>query len=153
MKSLLAALTSLLLLSSSTHAQSANNTYDSVLAKKLGGDDYGMKKYIFVMLKTGTATETDTLKVNNIFRGHMKNIQSLAEQGKLVVAGPLGSNDKKYEGIFVFNTSSMDEAKQMLATDPAVQANLLEADMFLWYCSAALMEINNIHNKIQKKHF
>ncbi len=153
MKSLLAVLTSFLLLSSYTHAQSTNNTYDSVLAKKLGGDDYGMKKYIFVMLKTGTATETDSIKVSNIFKGHMKNIQSLAAQGKLVVAGPLGENDKKYEGIFVFNTSSMDEAKQMLATDPAVQANFLEADMFLWYCSAALMEINNMHNKIQKKSF
>ncbi|HRI22894.1 MAG TPA: hypothetical protein PLA68_18175, partial [Panacibacter sp.] len=68
-------------------------------------------------------------------------------------AGPLGANDKKYEGIFVFNTASMDEAKEMLATDPAVQSNFLEADMYLWYCSAALMEINNIHNKIQKKHF
>jgi len=127
--------------------------YDSTLAKKLHADDYGMKRYILVMLKTGPATETDSVKVSNIFKGHMKNIQSLAVQGKLVVAGPLGANDKKYEGIFVFNTASMDEAKEMLATDPAVQSNFLEADMYLWYCSAALMEINNIHNKIQKKHF
>ena len=33
--------------------------YDSVLAKKLGADKYGMKKYVMVFLKTGP------VKINN----------------------------------------------------------------------------------------
>ncbi len=32
-------------------AQSGKPVYDSVLAKKLGGDDYGMKSYVMVLLK------------------------------------------------------------------------------------------------------
>ena len=134
------------------HAQTGT-AYDSVLAKKLNADDYGMKKYIMVILKTGPATETDSVKVSNIFKGHMKNIQSLAAQNKLVVAGPLGDNDKKYEGIFVLNTENIEDAKKMLATDPAVQANFLEAELYLWYCTAALQQITDLHNRIQKKHF
>ena len=37
----------------------ANPNYDPVLAEKLGGDDSGMKKYILVILKTGTNQTTD----------------------------------------------------------------------------------------------
>ena len=29
-----------------------NDVYDAALAQKLGGDDYGMKKYVLVLLKT-----------------------------------------------------------------------------------------------------
>ena len=34
--------------------QKTNPNYDSTLAAKLGADDYGMKKYVFVILKTGS---------------------------------------------------------------------------------------------------
>ena len=34
-------------------AQTTNPNYDEALAKKLGADDYGMKKYVLVILKTG----------------------------------------------------------------------------------------------------
>lgn len=131
------------------HAQ----TYDSALAKKLNADDYGMKKYILVLLKTGTADASDPQKVDSIFSGHMKNIQSLASQNKLILAGPLGENENKYEGIFVLNTDSIDEAKKMLETDPAVHEHFLSPELFVWYGSAAVQEIPAIHLKIQKKHF
>ena len=39
-----------------TKAQSTNPNYDAELAKTLGADDYGMKQYILVMLKTGSNT-------------------------------------------------------------------------------------------------
>ena len=47
----------LFVLSLSVNAQKP--VYDSILAKKLNADDYGMKMYVFVMLKTGTNTSTD----------------------------------------------------------------------------------------------
>ena len=131
------------------HAQ----VYDSSLAKKLNADDYGMKKYVLVLLKTGTADASDSKKVDSVFSGHMKNIQLLAAQNKLVLAGPLGENENKYEGIFILNTDNMDEAKKMLETDPAVQQHFLSTELFIWYGSAAVQEIPAIHLKIQKKHF
>jgi YCII-related domain. len=133
------------------HAQKAG--YDSVLAKKLHADQYGMKKYVLVLLKTGPANITDKSKSDSLFTGHMKNILRLAAENKLILAGPLGKNDKTYEGIFVLNTDSIKEAAQMLETDPAVHAGALASELYLWYSTAAIQEIPSIHNKIAQTHF
>ena len=81
----------------------SNPTYDKTLAEKLGGDDYGMKSYFLVILKTGKNTSTDKELIAESFRGHMNNINRLVAEGKLIVAGPLGKNDNKYRGIFILN--------------------------------------------------
>lgn len=128
-------------------------TYDETLAKKLGADDYGMKMYVLVILKTGSNTSANKSETDSLFKGHMTNIEKLAKENKLIVAGPLGKNEKQYRGIFILNTKSIDEAKALLQTDPAVQAKLLDAEFFNWYGSAALSEYLPYHNKIQKSSF
>jgi len=135
------------------NAQTVNKDYDSVLAKKLNADSYGMKKYHLVILKTGPAEITDKAKLDSIFNGHMENIKWLASQNKLVAAGPLGKNDNKYEGIFILNTESKAEAEKMLETDTAIKLKLLTAEYYLLYSSAALQQISEIHNKIAKTQF
>ena len=75
-------------------AQSTNPKYDKQLADSLGGDDYGMKLYVLVILKTGTNTSASKQLTDSLFRGHMENIKRLADQNKLVVAGPLKKNEK-----------------------------------------------------------
>ena len=134
------------------HAQT-NNNFDSVLAKKLQADEYGMKSYVFVILKKGTANITDKKILDTIFRGHMANIKRLAAENKLLLAGPMGDNDKNYEGIFVFNTGDVNEAKQWLGTDPAIKSNDLDAEVYAWYGPAALQEVISINQKLQKKSF
>ena len=141
--------TALLIIGSSSYAQT-NNSYDSVLAKKLNADANGMKRYYLVILKTGSADITDKAIIDSLFKGHMKNIQKLASENKLSVAGPLAKNDKSYRGIFVLNTSSKEEAEKMVATDPAVQSKMLDAEFYPWYATAALQEIMEIHKKITK---
>jgi uncharacterized protein YciI len=145
------AIITVIFISATVHAQT--NNYDSALAKKLNADDYGMKSYVFVLLKKGSATITDKKILDSIFRGHMANIQRLAAEGKLVIAGPMGDNDKNYEGVFVFNTASIDEAKQWLSTDPAIQSKDLDAELYSWYCTAALQEIPALHQQLQKKSY
>jgi len=135
----------------SAHAQST--AYDSVLAKKLNADDYGMRSYTLVILKKGTADVSDQKIHDSIFHGHMANIKKLASENKLILAGPMGDNEKNYEGIFVFNTANTDEAKQWLNTDPAIQSKALDAEVYSWYCTAALQEIPALHEKVQKKNF
>jgi uncharacterized protein YciI len=136
-----------------TNAQGTNKNYDSVLAKKLNADAYGMKKYYLVLLKTGPTRITEKAKLDSIFTGHMKNIQWLASQNKLVVAGPLGKNDNNYEGIFILNTDNKKEAEAMLETDTAVHSKVLTAEYYVWYGSAALQETFEIHKRIEKNHF
>ena len=127
-----------------------NPNYNASLAKKLGGDDYGMKGFILVILKTRTNTSTDRNFINEQFRGHMENINRLVDAGKMIVAGPLGENDKTYRGIFILN-ASMDEAKELMQTDPAIKADLLDVELYDWYGSAALPEYLDASDKIWKE--
>jgi uncharacterized protein YciI len=139
-------LTGLLTLS----AQTANKEYDAELAKKLGADDRGMKYYIFVVLKTGTANITDKPLRDSLFRGHMSNINRLAEIGKLVVAGPFGNNDDGMRGLFILDVKSIDEARELMKSDPTISEKIFEAQYYPWYGSAALPEYLKVHRKIEK---
>jgi uncharacterized protein YciI len=133
-----------------TKAQNINQNYDAELAKAVGADDYGMKQYILVMLKTGSNTTSTKTEYDVAFAGHMTNMGKLVKENKLIVAGPMGKNDKNYRGIFILNVKTIDEAKEILATDPAVKAKLLDADLFNWYGSAALSEYLKASEKVRK---
>ncbi|HLT06864.1 MAG TPA: hypothetical protein VK014_05015 [Cyclobacteriaceae bacterium] len=129
----------------------ANPNYDKDLAVKLGGDEYGMKTYFLVILKSGSNNTTDQALISESFRGHLDNINRLVEEGKLVVAGPLGKNDNAYRGIFILNNlASADEAAELLQSDPAIANKLLDYDVYLWYGSAALPEYLPFSDKVWK---
>lgn len=134
----------------SANCQSDNPNYDKLLADSLGGDEYGMKTYIFVILKTGTNKIDDKTVLDSLFKGHMQNIGRLAANGKLVVAGPFGKNDKAYRGIFILNVKTIEEANALLETDPTIKEKVLEAEVFKWYGSAALPMYLPYHEKIEK---
>lgn len=133
---------------SQTDSTISNPNYNPALAQKLGGDDYGMKSYILVILKTGTNQTTDRALINESFRGHMNNINRLVDDGKLTVAGPLGQNDNTYRGIFILNVSTFEEAESLLQNDSAIKEGLLDYDLYNWYGSAALPEYLEISDKI-----
>ena len=76
-------------------------------------------------------------------------ISRLAEEDKLVLAGPFMDRDE-VRGLFGFDVRTVEEARELTATDPAVQAGRLEMELRPWYGSAALMEVNNIHSRISK---
>ena len=132
-------------------SQETESKYDENLAKSLNADERGMKKYVFCLLKSGTNTTASKEETQKLFEGHMANINKLAKEGKLVVAGPFMKNDRNYRGIYVFNVETIEEAKTLVATDPAIQAKLLEAELTPWYATAALQETLKIHEKISKK--
>ena len=127
-------------------------TFDSSLAKSLGADDYGMKNYVMAFLKSGTVKITDSTERAALQMAHLKNIQRLADEGKLIIAGPFLDN-QEIRGIFIFNVETLDEAKTLTETDPAIKAGTLVMELHPWYGSAALIETMKIHSKIQKKKF
>ncbi|MEI9946485.1 MAG: hypothetical protein WDN26_19970 [Chitinophagaceae bacterium] len=130
--------------------QSDNPKYNKILADSLGGDEYGMKSYVLVILKTGSNTTVKKEVSDSLFNGHIANIVRLVSLGKLIVSGPLGKNDKAYRGIFILNVKTIEEANALLATDPAIKEKLLEAEIFKWYGSAALPEYLKYHEQIEK---
>jgi uncharacterized protein YciI len=132
------------------YAQENNPQYNKALADSLGADDYGMKPYVLVILKSGPNKVDSKEKRDSLFRGHMTNINRLADLGKLVVAGPITKNDKGYRGIFILNVRTIEEANSLLITDPTIQSKLLDAELFQWYGSAALPEYLKVHKRIEK---
>lgn len=125
--------------------------YDAELAKKLGGNDMGMKTYVMCILKTGPRdAEIKGKDREDIFKGHMDNINRLAEEGRLAVAGPFGKNDKTYRGLYIFNVSNVEEAEKLVVLDPAVKAGVFIYEMTPWYGTAALMATPDLHKKLQK---
>jgi len=131
-------------------AQTNTQIYDSVLAKKLGADERGMKAYIFVILKTGPNKMEAGPERDKLFKGHMDNINRLADEGKLVIAGPMGANEKMYRGIFILNVKTIDEAKELLKADPTVSEKIFDVEYYEWYGSAAISEYLKVAKLIEK---
>ncbi|WP_418122300.1 YciI family protein [Chryseobacterium sp. PTM-20240506] len=126
--------------------------FNQELATSLGADQYGMKAYTIVMLTTGPAKIEDKAKMSEIMKGHMTNIGKLADEGKIIVAGPfLEKNKENYRGMFIFNTKSKEEAEQWVKTDPAVKAGVFSYELLPWYGSAALPLYVKHHQEITKE--
>lgn len=127
-----------------------NEKYDAVKAEQFGADEYGMKKYVFAFLYRGPNRDRPNAEADELQRAHLENINRLAEDGKLVVAGPFFGNDD-LRGIYIFNVESIKEAEELTNTDPAIQAGALRMELREWYGSAALLSINDIHKTLEKK--
>jgi uncharacterized protein YciI len=125
--------------------------FDAELAKRLGADERGMKMYVMCILKTGPKdAEVKGDQRKEIFAGHFANINQLAGEGKLVVAGPFGKNDRSYRGLYIFNVPTIEEAEKLVVLDPAVKAGVFVPELTLWYGSAAMMEVPSIHKRVEK---
>lgn len=124
--------------------------YDSLLAAQLGADQYGMHRYVMAFLKAGPNRSQDSLTAANLQRAHMDNIMRMAEEGSLVMAGPF-LDGGELRGIYIFNVATVEEARALTATDPAIQAGRLVMELHPWYGSAALQMVNDLHGKLQKK--
>lgn len=133
-------------------AQQPPAGYDAELAARTGADDRGMRGYVLVVLKTGPNRMPDGPERDAMFRGHFANINRLAEEGKLVLAGPFDGVDG-WRGLFVFAVKDIDEARQLASTDPVLATGEMVAEYHRYYGSAALMLVRELHEKIAKKRF
>ena len=157
---LLIAATSLAFLVMSCKEQASENTSTSnateesgqfapELAEQLQADEYGMSQYVMAFLKAGPNRDLDSLESAQLQRAHLDNITRLAEAGKLSLAGPF-LDDGEIRGIYIFNVSSLDEARELTNSDPAIQAGSLVMELKPWYGSAAVKMINDWHGKLSK---
>jgi len=125
--------------------------FDAELARKLGADERGMKTYVLCILKTGPNDAKVLGKEReSVFAGHFANIGQLANEGKLVVAGPFGKNDRAWRGLYIFNVPTIEEAEKLVILDPAVKAGVFVYELTPWYASAAMMIVPETHKRIEK---
>lgn len=127
--------------------------YDSALAARLGADAYGMHPYILALLRAGPNRNQDSAAAAALLRAHLANIGRMAREGTLVLAGPFldgGERPGDLQGIYVFNVATVEEARALTATDPAIRAGRLVMELHPWYGSAALQALTPIHQRISR---
>ena len=129
------------------------SSFNQKLADSLGADNYGMKSYKMIILKTGTndAKITDKNQRAELFKGHFANMEKMQKLGKLVVAGPFEDNHLKYRGIFILDVKTDEEAKALIEQDPTIKAGVFDFEILPWYGSAALPMYLNYHEKVSKE--
>jgi uncharacterized protein YciI len=124
--------------------------FDAEAAARLRADSYGMHKYVLALLKAGPRRDQPAAEAERLQRAHLDNINRLAKAGTLVFAGPF-LDDGAYRGIYVFDVETLDEARALIETDPAIQGGRLVMELHPWYGSAALKEVAAIHARIAKQ--
>ena len=87
--------------------------------------------YLAFLTRGEKWTPEVTPETQKLQEAHLANIGRLAQMKKLVVAGPFGDNGT-LRGIFVFKVGSIEEARILTETDPAVQAGRLAIDLHPW---------------------
>lgn len=107
------------LLSSAVHAQEKDDP------------KHEMKNYLMVFLYKGPNRNQDSVEAMRIQKEHLNNIQRLADEGKLIVAGPF-LDDKDLRGIFIFDSASEEEVTELVETDLAIQTGRLRYEIRPW---------------------
>jgi len=74
----------------------------------------------------------DSLSAAKIQAGHMANINRLANEGKIIMAGPMGY-DGDLRGIFIMNCKDSSEVEQFVNTDTAVITGRLKMEYYPWW--------------------
>lgn len=93
--------------------------------------------YVGFLYRGPKWTPERTPETEKIQEGHMANIRRLAKEGKLLLAGPF-SDGGDLRGMFVFTVASIEEAKALADTDPAVQAGRLRIELHPWFSAKGI---------------
>ncbi len=91
-----------------------------------------MKRYWLVLLQKGPNRNQDSISAEKIQAAHMANINRLAKEGKLIMAGPIGVEDD-LRGIFLMNCSDSTEVENFVKTDSAVITGRLVMKYYPWW--------------------
>ncbi len=105
----------------------AQSKYDSTIKQ----EEFVPIELYFVMLIKGTNRTQDSLTVVKIQEGHIANIKRLAQEGKILVAGPF-MDDTDWRGIFIMKCKDQAECELLLKTDPAIASGRLAAEIHPW---------------------
>ena len=132
-------------------AAAANPGYDAALAQRLGADEHGMRPYVLVILKTGPTPVPAGPERDAMFAGHFANMERLAKEGKLALAGPFSDDPAGWRGLFLLAVADVEEARRLTATDPVIVNGVMVAEYHPWFGSAAAMLIPEMHDTLAKK--
>ena len=72
-----------------------------------------------------------------ILNHHLKNIKEMAQQGKLLLAGPFADGG----GLFILDAKSKKEAESWVMEDPAVKAKVFNFELRKWFTEKGMLSL------------
>lgn len=91
-----------------------------------------LESYAFVLLQRGPGTGFSDDDLQRLQQAHLDHVATMAAAKKLVAAGPFADQaDETLRG-FCLYACSVEEARALTATDPAIQAGRLAATVMTW---------------------
>lgn len=99
---------------------------------KEGDTTYIMKQYFLCIYLRGEKTDHDSLKLQELQKGHLENITAMDKAGVICMAGPFGDDTEK-RGILMFDVATKEEAEVWLKKDPMVIAGRLKYEIHPWW--------------------
>ena len=91
-----------------------------------------MKRFWLVELKKGPNRNQDSAARVKIQAAHIANIERLAKEGMIIMAGPIGIEDD-LQGIFLMNCKDSSEVESFVKTDTAVMTGRLIMKYYPWW--------------------
>jgi uncharacterized protein len=98
-----------------------------------------MKQYWLVFLLKGTNRVHDSISSAMIQAAHIRNIDRLAKEGKIIMAGPMGYN-RDLRGIFIMDGKDSAEIAGYIKTDSAVATGRLKFEIHPWWTAKGKYE-------------
>jgi uncharacterized protein len=90
---------------------------------------------LILLRRPDAATEYDDETLDQIQRDHVAFYTAQRESGHVVTNGPVGDQpDEALRGISIFAMESLERARELASTDPAVRAGRLEVEAMTWLC-------------------
>jgi len=130
----------------------AASAFDEALAQRTGANENGMRRYVLVILKSSASPVPKGEARDAMFKGHFANMNRLAAEGVLALAGPLDGVDG-WRGLFVLAVPDIETAKKHVETDPVIREGEMVAEYHRYFGSSALMLVNEFHPKVARKPF
>ncbi|WP_346859792.1 YciI family protein [uncultured Draconibacterium sp.] len=97
-----------------------------------GDTTYTMKRYVFMLLESGTTKSKDSTEAAHFQEMHLAHLNKLAESGKLIVAGPFEGGGE-HRGLLIFDVETVEDALKLEGEDPSVKTNRLKMNAFYWW--------------------
>jgi uncharacterized protein len=107
----------------------------------------GEADYVLALLRSGpSGADLSPEERVQLMQGHLANINRLAQEGDLLVAGPFGmpNPDPTLRGIFVFRGGDVAHVRELCASDPTVKASVLVPELFPMRAPAAMLRLHDL---------
>lgn len=96
-----------------------------------------------VFLRSGPRQDLPAEERREVFAGHFANMERLAKEGHLLLAGPFDPDrhEPALRGIFVLDTADRTAAEQLAASDPGCRAGVFAASCHDLVTTAPLRQV------------